>query len=110
MLASIKWIPKVSRKQDPYQTPIIDHLIQEGVDIGHFKNYLKQYGNILIQGAAFEAFQLHQSNEFPKIKTTAEALNQGQQCLSSFLKRLYAEDEIFRSKNRLNKQPDEDIL
>lgn len=83
---------------DQEETPIIDELVKQGVNYPELKRFLDQYGHVLIKGAAFEAFELHRSKEFPKITNTTEALNEGQQCLSTFLKRFYREANVFKGK------------
>ena len=80
-------------------TPILDELVRQNINYGDLKKFLDKYAHVLIKGSAFEMHSLHGSNKFADITNTTEALNQGHQCLYSFIKRLYTEyDEYIASK------------
>jgi len=90
-----------------FETPMIDSLVSQGVNMLELKMFVKKYGHILSQGANFEAFELFRTNKFANIKTTGEALNEGQQCLESFLRRFWKELELYETKSKLSSQGSE---
>jgi hypothetical protein len=71
--------------------PIIRACKQNNIDFVRLQDFLNEYGWFLSDGTASRAFQLHASRAFQEIETTAQALNEGQNCFNQFVKDFYEE-------------------